>query len=94
MAVQTAINGLKADHNLEEHGIEDAVEKILDRYPRLRKEYQRPDDRSDRLHRPDYCHAGDRRDDCSEVCVSDTSNRVERSDRTEGDKVRIHYGFS
>jgi hypothetical protein len=73
MAVQTAINGLRADHDLEENGIEDVVEKILDKIPRLRKKYQRPGDQSDRLYRPEYCHVGDGSDNCSEVC------QVERS---------------
>jgi hypothetical protein len=93
MAVQTAMNGLKADHDLEKHGIEDAVEKILSKFPKLRTAYQRPDDRSDRLYRPEYLHVGDDSDSCSKNCGNDASNQVERDERSEGDKVKIHHGL-
>lgn len=91
MALQTAINGLRATHDIQGHGIEDAVEKIFEKIPDLREKYQRPDVGSDRLYKPTFLHA-DENQSCTEVCGSDSSNLIPRSERSK-DSLKIHYGL-
>lgn len=48
--LRTAVSGLKAQYKESGHRIEEAINSILEKKPRLRQEYQRPDPSSDRLY--------------------------------------------
>ena len=91
LALLAAISGLKADHQLEGHGIQDAVEKIFEKFPNLQETYRRPDVGSDRLYKPTFCHAGEQKS-CTEVCGDDSSNLIPRSARSKKENLNIHYG--
>jgi len=92
MALLAAISGLKGDHQLGGHGIEDAVEKVFDKFPHLQETYQRPDVGSDRLYKPTFLHP-DEDKSCSEVCGDDGSNLVPRKERPKRNNLKIHYGL-
>lgn len=93
MALQTAVTGLRADHILEGNGIEPSIERILKRTPRLRQQYQRPGLGHDRLYSSTFIHVGGENEGCADVCKNETSNLVQRDERSEEDTVAIHYGL-
>ncbi|KAI9781882.1 MAG: hypothetical protein M1839_005676 [Geoglossum umbratile] len=91
--LRTAVNGLKAQYESEGHQLEAAINTVLDRKPRLRKKYKRPDSNSDRLHQSGVTHPPNNETSCMEVCSNDPSNLISRPERTEEeDNLAIHYG--
>ena len=94
MVLQTAINGLRAAHELDGHGIDGVIDAILQKRPRLRKNYQRPDVASDPLYKADFTHGGDEGSCCTGVCGNASANLVRRQPRSEEeDDPAIHYGL-
>jgi nucleoside phosphorylase len=92
--LRTAVNGLKAQYVLKEHGFEDAINKILKKNRRLQQEYKRPDLRSDRLYKSGVTHPPDSEASCTTVCSDDPLNWINRPERTEmEDNPAIHYGL-
>jgi len=66
---------------------------VLNRKPRLRQKYSRPEQGSDRLYRLDVVHPQDREDGCEEVCGKQTTDLVQRREREQDeDNPAIHYG--
>src|SRR5215469_13557088 len=49
--LRAAVSGLKAQYESEGHTLEEAIDSILEKKPRLRRKYKRRDLRSDRLYR-------------------------------------------
>jgi nucleoside phosphorylase len=93
MVLRTAVNGLKAQYESEGHALEEAVERVLEKKPRLRRKYKRPDLSSDRLYRSEFVHPQDEAR-CPVVCGDDPSRLVLRPERTEvEDNPAIHYGL-
>jgi nucleoside phosphorylase len=94
MVLRTAVNGLKAQYESEGHGIEEAINSILKKKPRLQKKYKRPDTRSDRLYQSGVTHPPNNDASCAAVCGDDLSNLILRPKRTEDeDNPAIHYGL-
>ncbi|RYP43974.1 hypothetical protein DL768_009519 [Monosporascus sp. mg162] len=94
MVLRTAVNGLKAQYESDGHALEDIINTILEKKPRLRKRYKRPDQGSDRLYRSAFVHPPDIEASCTAVCGSDVSNLISRPERTEDeDDPAIHYGL-
>lgn len=90
--LRNAIGEIQAHHEARGHGIEEAIQIVLQKYKRLRKKYGRPVASSDRLYRSDFVHMNDK-ENCTTVCEADSSKRVARSERTdEDDNPAIHYG--
>ncbi|KAF5658278.1 ankyrin repeat domain-containing protein [Fusarium denticulatum] len=88
----TALSGLEAKYELEEHQLSESIEKVLEQRPRLRKKYSRPHPDTDRLYRSDIVHPGS--DACGDVCSSDPACLVNRKKRGDGeDDPAIHYGL-
>jgi nucleoside phosphorylase len=93
MVLRTAVNGLKADYELNGHQLQFAIEKILKVRPRLRKKYNRPDPSSDRLYLSGVVHPPNNESACSVICGDDPKNHISRLERTEEeDNPTIHYG--
>ncbi|KAL4788864.1 hypothetical protein BDV19DRAFT_48930 [Aspergillus venezuelensis] len=91
--LRTAVNGLKAQYEGDGHQLDTAINNALERKPRLRKEYSRPDSRSDRLYRNEVLHPLHDDSSCSAVCSQDPSHLVQRDKRPENeDDPAIHYG--
>jgi nucleoside phosphorylase len=92
--LRAAVNDLKAQYKIEGHQLEDAIDSILEKKPRLRKEYKRPDLRSDRLYQSGVTHPPNNDASCAAVCGDDLSNLILRPERTEDeDNLVIHYGL-
>jgi hypothetical protein len=89
----SAIGQLVQDYELDEHPLQNMIDVILNKKPRLKATYQRPDDSSDRLYKPTVIHATDTCGNCDQVCGTEASELVERFPRAAGAGVaEIHYG--
>ncbi|KAF4637872.1 hypothetical protein G7Y89_g203 [Cudoniella acicularis] len=89
----TAMSGLKAQYECEGHQLEEAINGILEKKPRLRKKYQRPDPSSDRLYQSGVTHPPNDEASCAAICGDNPSRLVVRPERTkEEDSPAIHYG--
>ena len=88
--LRTTVGGLEAQYELKGHKLEDAINGILEKNPRLRKKYKRPDPNSDRLFKAEIIHDLA----CATVCSDSPSNLILRPERTEDeDNPAIHYGL-
>ncbi|KAJ5979050.1 hypothetical protein N7501_002392 [Penicillium viridicatum] len=92
--LRRAVYGLQAQYERGGQKLDDAVNKIIEREPRLRKKCQRPDLASDRLYQSHIVHVMDSELPCAVLCGDDPSCLVSRSPRTEyDDNPAIHYGL-
>lgn len=91
--LRAAVNGLAAEYETNGHQLEEAINNIFDKKPRLRKKYKRPDPSSDRLYRTGVTHS-DSEASCEASCGCDPKKLVLRHQRTEEeDNPTIHYGL-
>ena len=92
--LRAAVSGVKAQYEMSGHHIEEAINTILQNYPRLQQKYKRPN--IDRLYQAGVTHPSEGKAklaSCAEVCV-DESSLVYRPERTEyEDNPAIHYGL-
>ena len=92
--LRTAVSGLKAQYKESGHQIEEAINSILEKKPRLRQEYKRPDPSSDRLYQARFTHPPNNKASCTAICGDDPSKLIIRRERTEmEDNPVIHYGL-
>jgi nucleoside phosphorylase len=92
--LRTAASGLKAQYESEGHRLEEVINSILEKKPRLRQKYKRPGPRSDRLYQPGVTHPLNDDVSCAAVCSDDPSDLILRHERTEDeDNPTIHYGL-
>jgi nucleoside phosphorylase len=93
IVLRTAVSGLKAQYESEGHRLEEVVNSIIEKNPRLRKKYGRPDPNSDRLYQTKVTHPPNDEVSCATVCGDDPSTLILRPERTEDeDNPTIHYG--
>ena len=89
-----AVSDIKAQYELDGHHFEEAINGILEKKPKLRKKYKRPDASSDKLYRSDVVHPSASGAACAEVCGQDPSKLISRPERTEeDDNPAVHYGL-
>jgi nucleoside phosphorylase len=89
-----AVNDIRAEYESEGHHLEDAINNVLEKKPRLQKNYKRPDLSSDRLYQSGVVHPRDNRASCEATCSDNPSNIVSRPERTGNeDNPAIHYGL-
>ena len=92
--LRAAVSGLKAKYESEGHGIEEAINDTLEKKPKLRKKYKRPDPSSDRLYQSGVIHPLNDVASCAVICGDNLSNLILRPERTEDeDNPAIHYGL-
>ncbi|KAH8127183.1 hypothetical protein FP744_10007490 [Trichoderma asperellum] len=92
--LQTAVSGLEADYEIYGHKLEEAINNVLDKLPRLRRKYGRPLPISDRLYQSSAVHPLNNEENCASCCGNLSSDIVVRADRTEeDDNPAIHYGL-
>lgn len=90
VVLRAALTGIQAQYARKGHQLEANIDAILNKNPRLRKDYKRPDLQTDKLFKSEIIH--DSRG-CTE-CASDPANLVVRRERTEDeDNPTIHYGL-
>ncbi|KXJ86362.1 hypothetical protein Micbo1qcDRAFT_152945 [Microdochium bolleyi] len=90
-ALRTAIRDLQTDHDIHGHGLEDAVDQVLQRSKKLRDLYQRPDPEMDRLFERAFVHPGEEAT-CFK-CASEPSRLSQRPERDEDEQTVVHYGL-
>lgn len=82
---------IKSQYKIKGHRLEEAIDSILEKNPRLRCEYEKPPASSDRLFKPDVVHNSR---ECSGYCASNPLNMIRRRERTEyEDNPAIYYGL-
>jgi nucleoside phosphorylase len=90
----TAVSGLQSHYKCDGNQLDAVVRSILERKPRLRETYKRPDPDSDRLYRSDVIHPNNDNANCEVLCGDDKSKKIARRERTEyEDNPTIHYGL-
>ncbi|KAL6833536.1 ankyrin repeat-containing domain protein [Trichoderma sp. SZMC 28015] len=91
IAIRTALAGLQAQYDRKGHRIEQAVNSVLEKNKRLRRQYSRPDESSDRLYQPGVVHPNTK-ESCILTC--DEHKLITRPERDEDeDNPAIHYGL-
>ncbi|KAF7531756.1 hypothetical protein G7Z17_g13704 [Cylindrodendrum hubeiense] len=92
--LRAAVNGLMAQYEGEGHQLEESINGIFEKRPRLRKKYKRPEPSTDRLYRPGVLHPLNDESSCVTACGNDPSTLIVRAERTEDeDNPSIHYGL-
>jgi hypothetical protein len=92
--LRMAVNGLKAQYGSKGHRLKEAINSILEKKPRLRRRYGRPDLSSDRLYQTGVAHPSNDEASCATVCGDNLSSLISRPKRTESeDNPTIHYGL-
>ncbi|RGP80575.1 purine and uridine phosphorylase [Fusarium longipes] len=93
MVLQEAAKRLRAQYSTKGHQLHNAVNAVLNKYPRLQREYGRPSD-PDQLYLTSYLHTDKEDSTCPQDCGNDPSNLVARPQRTRGElDPSIHYGL-
>jgi hypothetical protein len=92
--LQTAISGLRAQYKIEGHRLEAAIDNVLEKRPRLQKEYKRLDLSNDRLYQSEIAHPANDARGCTTICGNNPSKLVLRPNQSEDeDNPEIHYGL-
>ncbi|KAF1980612.1 hypothetical protein K402DRAFT_17736, partial [Aulographum hederae CBS 113979] len=92
--LRAAVSGIKAVHETDGHQLDEAINGVLNRKPRLRTKYQRPQIGTDRLYQASVVHPLDKNTSCRVACEKDLSKLVSRPQRTEEDDIpAVHYGL-
>ncbi|RYP58916.1 hypothetical protein DL769_008749 [Monosporascus sp. CRB-8-3] len=88
--LRAAMGGIKAQYKIKGHQLEEAINGILEKKPRLRQDYKRPEPSTDKLFKAEITHDLA----CAMVCGDNTSNLILRPERTKDeDNPAIHYGL-
>lgn len=83
--LRSAVTGIQAQHKRKGHRLQQAIDAVLDKNPRLRGEFQRPAQNTDKLFKPEVVYG--------EIEGLDESNLVHRRERDKHeDNPVIHYG--
>ena len=92
--LRSAVSNLRARYESNGHQFQETISSILQKAPRLRKKYQRPDPSTDNLYRSEVVHPLESDSQCAGTCGDDDSTLVSRSQRTDDeDDPAIHYGL-
>jgi nucleoside phosphorylase len=84
--LMSAVSNVMAKHQRKGHQIQQAIDAVLDKSPKLRQQYQRPGNHTDRLFKSPITH-----DPSRTISESDLVQRRERT--KEEDNPAIHYGL-
>jgi hypothetical protein len=90
--LRNAVSGLKAQYESHGHYLETAIDNVLEKIPRLKLKYKRPNLKSDKLYKSSIVHPTNTDASCALVCGENPSNLVPRVERSE-DSLVIHYGL-
>ncbi|OAR01571.1 hypothetical protein LLEC1_07590 [Akanthomyces lecanii] len=91
--LRAALTDIQTEYEMEGHKLQEMIDTALHQRPRLRQNYQRPNNSSDILFQSGIVHRGLDGADCLINCCDRPSNLVHRLERTgEEDNPAIHYG--
>jgi nucleoside phosphorylase len=87
----TAVRKLRSEYAMDSHQLDQAINGILERKPKLRRNYARPDPDDDRLYQAGTTHPIDNSDDCTIACKHSFSSLISRPQREDWqDNPAIH----
>ncbi|KAM0267240.1 hypothetical protein ACHAPA_006019 [Fusarium lateritium] len=86
--LRAAVASLEVDQEIDGNGIQDAIAKVLEQKPNLKRKYGRPSDDTDILYRREIIHTGG--DPC-DTCETDHTD-VEKRESRQSERTLIHYG--
>ncbi|KAF3283913.1 hypothetical protein TWF970_001081 [Orbilia oligospora] len=90
-----AITELSSEYAMIEggNGIKGHINSVLEKYPTLRANYERPGSTSDKLYRSEIVHPDNSTAEasCATLCGDDLSNLTKRPERSKNDNPIIHY---
>jgi len=91
--LRNAVASIRAQQEADGHRLDDAIGTVLNRNPRLKTKYSRPEEETDRLYRAGFIHQPGE-GECNEVCGIEPTNLVLRQARSgDDDNPAIHYGL-
>ncbi|UNI13650.1 hypothetical protein JDV02_000373 [Purpureocillium takamizusanense] len=91
--LQSAVTTLRAHYDANGHQLRRAIDEALEKWPRLKKKYQRPDDSTDQLHQPQSPSLETAEDGHAIQQQSDEpATLVQRPERAVKGEPAIHYG--
>ncbi|RAQ49483.1 ankyrin [Aspergillus flavus] len=88
--LQTAVKALRTKYAISGHRLQEALSDVLEKHPRIAKDYKQPNPNTDRLYKAHVIHPNGE-ESCAAICGDDLSNLVERPERQENPV--IHYGL-
>lgn len=88
--LQTAVKALRTKYAISGHRLQEAISDVLEKHPRIAKDYKQPNPNTDRLYKAHVIHPNGE-ESCAAICGDDLSNLVERPERQENPV--IHYGL-
>jgi nucleoside phosphorylase len=92
--LRTALSGLKTQYEESGHWIDEAINNILEKKPRLKQKYKRLDLNNDRLYRAEFTHPTNNDANCAEACSDSSLRLVVRPKQTKTkDNLAIHYSL-
>lgn len=92
--LRSAVGDLKARYESDGHQFQETITNILEKKPKLKRKYQRPDPSTDRLYRSHVVHLPTSNGKCATSCGGDQSVLVSREERAEDeDDPAVHYGL-
>ncbi|KAF5613029.1 heterokaryon incompatibility protein het-E-1, partial [Fusarium tjaetaba] len=89
----SAVKELRANYGIHGHELNERIEEVLNKYPRLKKRYARPSAAKDRLYESSHTHRESPKSaECKDNCGEE--NLIAREARGEEDQdPMIHYGL-
>lgn len=94
LLLQTAVQELKVSYRRRGNKIGNIINATLERNPRLRGEYRRPDPATDRLYKSTVVHRGASYESCVDICGEEKADLIVRTPRSEyEDNLKVHYGL-
>lgn len=92
--LRAAVTDIEAQYERKGHHLKEAINGVLERWPRLQRKYKRPDQSGDRLYRSDVIHPSNEERRCETVCGSDLTKLVSRPQRNDDENdIVVHYGL-
>jgi uncharacterized delta-60 repeat protein len=88
-----ALSVIGGRHERKGHRIAESINEMVERNPRLRRKYQRPEPETDRLYKSSVVHPNPEHA-CENVCGVESAKLIQRNKRTEDeDNPAIYYGL-
>ncbi|KAJ5706775.1 hypothetical protein N7488_006576 [Penicillium malachiteum] len=89
----TALSGLKSHYESQGHQLEETINKVIERSPRLRKKYKWLEPASDKLYRSKFIYPLNNQASCVVIWGDNLSHLVMRKERVaDEDNTAIHFG--
>lgn len=89
--LRTAVSALATQYKIKGHKIKSAIEAVIQKNPRLKQEFQRPDLDSDKLYQPNVLYSGN--DEASVSCDAVEMLVHRRKRDPQQDDPVIYYGL-